>query len=1018
MHLHKNFTTVLALFISLLIYGQQSDKFTNPLYEFKKGLELYNAGTYEGAFNYFQRVQKNVNLDPNITEACAYYLAITGIKLEKTQSDKMLLDFADHYPTSQYKNKAYLEAGNFYYTHGTPARSLKWFEKVSTKYLTPKEEANYNFKIAYAYFTNKKYTEAKQYFLPLTISKDYDTKAQYYYGYISYLQGDYSTALTYFDKLEGNKHYKKEILYYKMNIKFQHKKFEKVVGVGKDLLKIVPKRDISEISKVIGESYFYLEDYKNAATYLEKYEGRNNILINEDYYFLGYSYYKLKDYEKAILKFNQILKGNTEVAQNAYYHLGACYLKQDKKSEALNAFKNSSELNFNEEIREDAAYNYAKLSYEIGNPYQSSAEVLQEYVTQYSNSSNAKDINKLIIDTYNSSRDFEGALSYYRKRELSKDKTFYQITMHRGMQLFQYAKYNESLNYFKIASSQVIANDIQAQALFWRAEASYRLNDFKIALSYYRRFQNLNTSKKTKEYQDLNYSIGYTYFKLKDYRRAKSRFASYIASKPNAPVKLNDSYVRLGDCNFITKSYWEGIEAYNKIISTKGIDDDYAQYQKAISYGFVGKNENKIKTLKDFSNQHPKSSYKDDALFELGNAYLSAKDNLFAIQTYDELIKSHKTSLYIPKAMLKQGLIFFNDNDPNKALEKYKYVVAQYPSSKESQEAVQNARQVYIDIDKVDAYAKWIREINYTNFSDTDLDNAMYEAAEKKYVNHQFVDATHSFKKYLINFPKGIHALKANFYSAQAYFSLENTEKALPKYIYVAAQSSNEYTEQSLARLAQIYLEKNAWSEAILYLKRLEVEANFPQNILFAQSNLMKILYNQEQYSETVVYSEKVLANKKADLQVKSDASIYIARSAIMTNDMVKAEKAYSEISKEAKGSLKAEALYYESFFKNKAGKYGESNDIIQNLASKYANHKYWGVKGLILMAENNIGLNDVFQATYILESIIKNYGQFEELTHEASRILEQLKTVQKFKEGNSDATVKEEKEIEKKIEF
>jgi hypothetical protein len=32
------------------------------------------------------------------------------------------------------------------------------------------------------------------------------------------------------------------------------------------------------------------------------------------------------------------------VAQNAYYHLGESYLNLDKKQEALNAFKNASEM--------------------------------------------------------------------------------------------------------------------------------------------------------------------------------------------------------------------------------------------------------------------------------------------------------------------------------------------------------------------------------------------------------------------------------------------------------------------------------------------------------------------------------------------------------------------------------------------------------------------------------------------------------------------------------------------------
>ena len=998
----------LALLATLFSYtysvAQKTEKFTNPNFEFERGLAFYKKEVYQAAYNSFDKASQHLKSNSTIQEDCAYYMAITSVKLEKQDAEKLLTHFTEKYPTSLYKNKGYLEAGNYYYNHGKPATSLKWFQKASPKYLTHEEEHSYNFKMGYALFSNKKYTEAKQYFLPLTHSEKYVDEANYYYGYITYKQGDYTTAQQYFDKLEGNKRYEKEILYYTMNIEFENKNFENVITKGNQLLQLVSKKEVSEISKFIGESHFYLGNYEKAITHLKKYKGRKNRLAIEDHYFLGYSYYQVKDYQNAILRFNRITKANNAVAQNAHYHLGACYLKLNKKSEALNAFKNSSELNFNEEIKEDAAYNYAKLSYEIGNPYKSSAEVLQEYVVNYSTSLNAKEINTLIIETYMASRDYEGALNYYKKRDLPKDKSFYETTLYRGMQLFQYTKFQEAVPYFKTASSQILAKDIQARAMYWRAETSYRLDDYKTALSDFKRFEKLKSAAQTSEYKDIHYSLGYTNFKLKSYSKSNKSFTAYLKRKDNDPVKRNDSYIRLGDCNFISKSYWPAMEAYNKVIDQRGIDDDYAHYQKAISYGFVNRNDKKINSLEAFEKQHPKSSYKDDALYELGNAYLNAKQNSKAINTYEKLINTYKTSLYLPKALLKQGLIYFNDNNTDKSIEKYKYVVDKYPNSKEAQQAVKNARQVYVDIDKVDEYAEWIRAINYTKFTDIDLDNAMYEAAELKYLDNNLTQAALSFKKYLINFPEGLHNLNAHFYSAQANFSLNHKERALPSYQFVIAQNSNEYTEQSLARLVQIYLEKNSWEEAIPILKRLEVEANFPQNILFAQSNLMKAMYEQEKYTETMTYAEKVLANKKADIQIKSDASIFTARSAIKTNDLEKAKKAYTEVSKQAKGALKAEALYYEAYFKNLEGKYEASNKTIQTLASKYANHKYWGVKGLLVMAQNNEGLNDAFQATYILENVIENYTQYEDLLEEAKAILEKIQQKEDKKNSTKDS--------------
>ena len=56
----------------------------------------------------------------------------------------------------------------------------------------------------------------------------------------------------------------------------------------------------------------------------------------------------------------------------------------------------------------------------------------------------------------------------------------------------------------------------------------------------------------------------------------------------------------------------------------------------------------------------------------------------------------------------------------------------------------------------------------------------------------------------------------------------------------------------------------------------------------------------------------------------------------------------------------------------------------MQKLAKDYSGFKYYSAKGLVLMAKNFYALNDAFQATYILESVIENFKTFEEVVEEA----------------------------------
>jgi hypothetical protein len=51
--------------------------------------------------------------------------------------------------------------------------------------------------------------------------------------------------------------------------------------------------------------------------------------------------------------------------------------------------------------------------------------------------------------------------------------------------------------------------------------------------------------------------------------------------------------------------------------------------------------------------------------------------------------------------------------------------------------------------------------------------------------------------------------------------------------------------------------------------------------------------YYDKRYSNSVIYADKVLSNPKTDDNVKSDAQIIIARSAMQTGDETKARSGY-----------------------------------------------------------------------------------------------------------------------------
>src|SRR5690606_30703791 len=234
-------------------------------------------------------------------------------------------------------------------------------------------------------FKAKRFEEAKTYFNKVSNSQEYGSQAKYYLGFIAYEGDDYEEANELFEEVKGEERYSEDLSYYQADMNFKLGNFEKAIEMGKEQFDNSSPAEKSQLSKIIGESYFNLGQYAEAVPYLKEYKGTRGKWNNTDYYQLGYAYYKQGDFESAIGEFNKIVDGKNAVAQNAYYHLAESYLKLDKKQEALNAFKNASEMDFSTEIQEDAYLNYAKLSYEIGNSYKSTPHVLLSFIEKYPN---------------------------------------------------------------------------------------------------------------------------------------------------------------------------------------------------------------------------------------------------------------------------------------------------------------------------------------------------------------------------------------------------------------------------------------------------------------------------------------------------------------------------------------------------------------------------------------------------------------------------------------------------------
>ncbi|WKK66159.1 tetratricopeptide repeat protein [Lutimonas zeaxanthinifaciens] len=996
----------LCLFSSIKGFTQESIIYTHDLVDFNHAMKLYESKDYVASQLIFEKIKTSFDEASELKARSYYYEAFCAIRLKQKNGDDLMNSFFEKFPTSTKRNNAFLEVGNYYFNNRSYAYALKWFNKINENSLTLYNQEEFNFKKAYALFAVGSFANSRKYFSRLLNSEKFGAQAKYYYGYMAYQEDDYDEADRYLNQVADDQNFDDDIPYYMANIKFKTGKFKEAIDAAKPLLEESNGIQRSELSKIVGESYFNLNEFDNAIPYLLEYEGKKGKWNNTDYYLLGYAYYQQKNYEEAMTWFTKIIDGNNAVSQNAYYHLGECYLKSDKKQEALNAFRNAKQMSFDEKIKKDAWLNYAKLSYEIGNPYKSVAEVIQEYLAAYPDDFDQSEVRDYLISAYLNANDYEGALNYLKNSTAKNNDEYHKVAFLYGTQLFKDQNYSEAIKNFDLAIETSENSVYKARSLFWRGEAYYRLKSYDQALNSFRRFGDMNEAKETKENSLLLYHLAYTFFQMKDYSQSGGHFNEFIGSSDNSEL-INDSYLRLGDCYFALSNYFKAIPPYEKVISANESDVDYAQLQIAFCYGYMGDTEKKINALNRFADTNLKSTLRDDAFYELGNSYVKMNKTDDALKAYDQVVEYYPMSSLVPKSLLKQGLVYFNNDQNDPALAKYKLVVNNYPGTEEAKEAVANAKQIYVQQGRVDEYEQFIRNVDFVNVSDEEIENTMFASAEQFYLSNNLEKSVESFQKYLDRFPAGSNALTAHFYQADALSRLNQDEKAIPHYQFILEKEKTPYTEKSLVKVVEFYLQKENWEEALKWLNRLEKEAENEPNIIFAQSNLMKGNYALKNFELAVEYAEKISARPKTDSKIISDAQVIIARSAFETGNLEKARDAFKQVEENATGELKAEAIYYDAFFKHEEGNYKLSNVSVQKLASDYSPYRYWGGKGLVIMAKNFYALEDAYQATYILESVIEKFSEFEDIV-EASRS-ELMKIKEKEAKTNSSVIIEKE---------
>lgn len=136
-------------------------------------------------------------------------------------------------------------------------------------------------------------------------------------------------------------------------------------------------------------------------------------------------------------------------------------------------------------------------------------------------------------------------------------------------------------------------------------------------------------------------------------------------------------------------------------------------------------------------------------MFELGNTYILENQTSKGIDVYNRLVSEYRNSAFVPRALLREGLVYYNGNQNEQALMKFKSIARDYPNTQEASQAVATAKLIYVDLGRVDEYAAWVKGLDFVEVTNAELDNATFESAERQYLQNKPDAAIKGFEGYV-----------------------------------------------------------------------------------------------------------------------------------------------------------------------------------------------------------------------------------------------------------------------------
>lgn len=754
-----------------------------------------------------------------------------------------------------------------------------------------------------------------------------------------------------------------------------------------------------ELRQIAASTYFAKNAFRQAyyGTLLERHPdaSRSNI----DNYRIGFLAYQAREYERATSILEK-LAASDAFYQSSIVALGHIALETGDKQRARNAFAKASRIDFDQALKADGLFNYAKILYELDSA-RVALQVAREYIAQaYADrkpdAENTENPETLLAEILLGTSNFHASvnmLESFSNREREADLAYQKVTYYRGLEFYNERAFENSISMFMRSEKFPINAEMAALATYWKAEAMYEVRKYREAVENFSRFLRLPAARNTDVYRYANYGLAYAAFRNNSFGMAADYFERFLAAEGSSLDEnvRHDVIARLGDSYLSVRDYGRANQYYDRLINSEAPNQDYALFQRGIIQGLQGDNETKLSTLRSVIEQFPGSNYADDVAFEIPYTYFTMGDHDTAIEGLQQMIEQYPRSSYVPRALMTIGLVQYNKDDTEAAKATFRKVVEEHATTDEAGQALRSIENIYLDQGDASSYINYAIGTNIGDLSTAEQDNLAFRAAHSLFARGQYGPAVEAINAYFDKFPKPIQEKHARYIRGVSLYRAGRPREALHDLNIILNDWTGPYTENTLLTAAALYLSLEEYNEAIVHLKKLEITSAYKESYGYAVTNLMICYFEIGDLEQVAKYAKLIKNYDRSAGEDIAKAHLYGARAMLLEGNPGPAMKELNLAALKSQTAVGAEARYRVGQLQYEGKEYDKALETAFDVINNMGSHDYWVARSFILLADAYAGKGDDFQAKRTLESVIENYEEDDDVIPSAKERLKKL---------------------------